>query len=96
MTTEIMVTMASEDSTSEGDTLAALRAAIVFERNEQADAHYEAEQQAQARINAAHLATLRMVKRARAEGVTKTTIAMQLGVKNLYRVNQLIEEAAKL
>lgn len=71
----------------------ALREAIVFERNEKDQAPYEAQQQAQDRIDAAHLKTLEAIRIARNSGVTKSSIAQHLGVKNVYRVNQLIKEA---
>lgn len=75
------------------ETLRMLRAAIVFEKRERTEAPYEAKLAAEKRIETAHRTTIQMVREARAAGATKTMIAQQLGVQNLYRVNQLIKEA---
>ena len=71
----------------------ALREAIVFERHEKDHALFEAQQIAQERIDAAHRKTIEAVRLARDAGVTKTSIANHMGVKNMYRVNQLLKEA---
>lgn len=90
-----MTTIMAEPSGDVETILTALRHAIVFEKNERTDAPFEARQAAQRRIDAAHVATLQMIREARQAGVTKTQIAEQLGVQGLYKVNQLLKEAGE-
>lgn len=72
--------------------LTRLREAVVFERAERTNAPFEAKQQAERRVQAAHTETVALVKAAYEAGATKTVIAKHLGIQNLARVGHLINE----
>lgn len=84
-----------EDQSIKG-ALTALRTAVVFEKEEKTKAPFEAKQDSDRRIEEAHHRTVRYVHEAHSAGATKTAIAEQLGIKNLNRVGQLIDEGKKL
>lgn len=80
-----------EDRTVE-TLLGELREAIVIEKAERTNAHFEAKTQAEKRIERAHKRTVESICAAYQAGATKTMIANQLGIRNLGRVGQLIDE----